>query len=189
MFLRKSLVLSLALGLAILFAGRTFAATEIGDSVTVTATVTAIDLDARTVDLKTKDGKTTTIVVPEEIANLDKLKVGDTVKTTYAVAIAAEILKPGETPAPASVSAAKQGGGEIVSARQESAVVKIKSIDLKTNSVTLTGPKGNTETVKVKRPELQEKLKTLKPGDEVQLTYTEAMAIKVEPKAAAAKKK
>jgi translation elongation factor P/translation initiation factor 5A len=36
--------------------------------------------------------------------------------------------------------------------------------------------------VKVKRPEIQEKLKTLKPGDEVQITYTEAMAITVERK-------
>lgn len=186
---RKSLALSLALGLAVVFAGRAFAKTEMGDSVTVTATVTAIDLAARTVELKGKDGKTETIVVPEAIANLDKLKVGDTVKTTYAVAIAVELLKPGETPAPESVSAAKQGGGEIVSARQESAVLKVKSIDLKTNSVTLTGPKGNTETVKVKRPELQEKLKSLKAGDEVQITYTEAMAIKIEPKKAAAKKK
>ena len=34
----------------------------------------------------------------------------------------------------------------------------------------------------MKRPEVQERLKTLKPGDEVQVTYTEAMAIKVEPK-------
>ena len=185
----RTFVLSLALACTLTLGARAWAATEIGDSVTVTATVTSIDLATRTVELKGKDGKTATVVVPEEVANLDKLKVGDTVKTTYAVAIAAEILKPGETAAPASVSAAKQGGGEIVSARQESAVVKIKSIDLKTNSVTLIGPKGNTETVKVKRPELQEKLKTLKPGDEVQLTYTEAMAIKVEPKKAAAKKK
>jgi translation elongation factor P/translation initiation factor 5A len=181
MILRKSLF-SLVLGFALLLGASTQAAMEIGDSVTVTATVQSVDLKTRTVELKDAEGKTTTVVVPESIANLDKLKVGDTVTTTYAVALAAEILKPGETAAPASVSAAKQGGGEIVSAAQRSAVLKIDSIDLATNSVTVTGPKGNKETIKVKRPELQEKLKTLKPGDEVQLTYTEAMAIKVEPK-------
>jgi len=178
----RTFVLSLALGLALISGARAFAAAEIGDAVTVTATVTSIDLKTRTVELKGEDGKTASIVVPESIANLEKLKVGDTVTTTYAVALAAEILKPGETAAPASVSAAKQGGGEIVSAVQHSAVLKINSIDLATNSVTVTGPKGNTQTLKVKRPELQEKLKTLKPGDEVQLTYTEAMAITVEPK-------
>ena len=179
----RTFVLSLALGLVLVSGGRAFAAAEAGDAVTVTATVTSIDLKTREVGLKGEDGKTTTIVVPESVANLEKLKVGDTLTTTYAVAIAVQILKPGDTPAPVSSSASTQGGGELKSAVQRSAVFKIESIDLATNSVTLTGPKGNTETVKVKRPDIQERLKTLKPGDEVQLTYTEAVAIKVEPKA------
>ena len=161
---------------------RALAAAEAGEAVTVSATVQSIDLTTREVVLKGEDGKTATVVVPEGIANLDKLKVGDTVKTTYAVAIAAQILKPGEQPSMADVSAAKQGGGEIVSARQTSAVLKVVSVDTAANTVTLTGPRGNTETVKVKRPELQEKLKTLKPGDDVQITFTEATAIQVEPK-------
>jgi len=182
MSLRRSFVLSLALGLTLVFGARAGAQVEVGDAVSVTATVESVDLATRTIELKGPEGKTSSVVVPESIANLDKLQVGDIVTTTYAVAVAAEILKPGEQAAPAAVSAAKQGGGEIVSARQISAVVKIDSIDLATHSVTLTGPKGNTKTLKVKRPELQEKLKTLKPGDEVQLTYTEAMAISVERK-------
>jgi Cu/Ag efflux protein CusF len=178
----RTFVLSLALGLALLSGGRAFAAAEAGDSVTVTATVTSIDLKTREVGLKGEDGKMTSIIVPESVANLEKLKVGDALKTTYAISIAVQILKPGDTPAPVSSSASSQGGGELKSAVQRSAVLKIESIDLATNSVTLTGPKGNTETVKVKRPDIQERLKTLKPGDEVQITYTEAVAIKVEPK-------
>jgi hypothetical protein len=183
MSFRNSFVRSLVLCLALTLSARSLAQVEISDSVTVTATVTAIDLKARTVDLKSADGKTASIVVPESVKNLEKLKVGDIVTTTYAVALAAEILKPGEAPAAPSVAAARQGNGQLLAGRQESAVLKIDSIDLATNSVTVTGPKGNTKTLKVKRPELQEKLKTLKPGDEVQLTYTEAMAISVEPKA------
>jgi translation elongation factor P/translation initiation factor 5A len=182
MALRHSFALSLVLGLVLLSGARAWAAAEVGDAVTVTATITSIDLNTRELGLKGEDGKMMTLVVPRDIANLDKVKVGDTITTTYAVAIAAEILKPGEKPAPIKSSSMKQGGGEVVSAVQHSAVLKINSIDLATNSVTVTGPKGNTETLMVKRPELQEKLKTLKPGDEVQLTYTEAMAIKVEPK-------
>lgn len=179
---RTAFALALVAAVAFVFATRAHAQAEIGDSVTTTATVESIDLAARTVVLKDAEGKTTTMVVPESIQNLDKLKVGDTVTTTYAIALAAQILKPGEEPAPAAVSASKQGGGEVVGAKQVSAVLKVESVDLATNSVTLTGPKGNTRTVKVKRPEVQEKLKTLKPGDEVQITYTEAMAIKVERK-------
>jgi len=161
---------------------RAFAAAEAGEAVTVVATVESIDLKTRTVVLKGEDGKTATVVVPAEIANLDKLKVGDKVSTTYAVALAVQILTPGEEPAPAAVSAAKQGGGEIISANQVSAVLKVESVDAAKNTVTLKGPKGNVETVNVRRPELQAKLKTLKPGDDVQITYTEATAIKVEPK-------
>ena len=167
---------------AFLAASLAFAQAEVGDAVTTTATVESVDLEKRTVVLKNAEGKTTSVVVPKNIENLDKLKAGDKVTTTYAVALAAEILKPGEERAPAAVSAAKQGAGEILGANQVSAVLKIDKIDLATNTVTVTGPQGNTREIKVKRPELQEKLKTLKPGDEVQLTYTEAMAITVEPK-------
>lgn len=178
------MIARLALALVLLAAPvRALAAAEAGEAVTVSATVQSIDLKTREVVLKGEDGKTATVVVPEGIANLEKLKVGDTVKTTYAVAIAAQILKPGEPPSLGDVAAAKQGGGEIASVRQTTAVLKVVSVDTAANTVTLTGPRGNTETVKVKRPELQAKLKDLKPGDDVQITFTEATAIQVEPKA------
>lgn len=179
---RTAFAVSLVAAVAFVFAGRADAQAAIADAITTTGTVESIDLAARTVLLKNAEGTITTMVVPANIQNLDKLKVGDTVTTTYAIALAVQILKPGEEPAPASVSASKQGGGEVFDASQVSAVLKVVSVDLATNSVTLTGPKGNTRTVRVKRPEVQAKLKTLKPGDEVQITYTEATAIKVERK-------
>ena len=67
----RTFVLSLALACTLTLGARAWAATEIGDSVTVTATVTSIDLATRTVELKGMDGMTATVVVPEEIANLD----------------------------------------------------------------------------------------------------------------------
>ena len=179
--MRSKLAASVAVAVALMSSAWARAATEITDSETVSAKVESIDLASRTVELKTAEGETASIVVPEGIANLEKLKVGDTVKATYVVSLATKLMKPGDEPAPAAVSAAKQGDGQIVGARQVSAVLKVNAVDVATNSVTLTGPKGNTRTVKVKRPDLQEKLKSLKPGDEVQITYTEAMAIKVEP--------
>jgi translation elongation factor P/translation initiation factor 5A len=181
MTLRNPLV-SLVLGVALLLGARAQAEMAVGDSVTVTTTVQSVDLKTREIDLKDADGKMLTMHVPENIKNLDKVKVGDTITTTYAVAVAVEIMKPGDTPAPITSSAMKQGGGEVVGATQHSAMLKVDSVDLAANTVTVTGPKGNQETLKVKRPEVQERLKTLKAGDEVQVTYTEAMAIKVTPK-------
>jgi hypothetical protein len=182
MTVRNAFVFSLVVTLALVIGSRAGAQAEVGDSVTTTATVESVDLATRNVVLKNAEGKTTSVVVPENIQNLEKLQPGDSVTTTYSVALAAEILKPGEEPAPAAVSAAKQGGGEIVGASQVSAVLKVDKVDLATNSVTLTGPKGNTRTLQVKRPEVREKLKLLKPGDEVQVTYTEAVAMRVERK-------
>jgi hypothetical protein len=119
MTLRKPLV-SLALGVALLLGGRAQAEMAVGDSVTVTATVQSVDLKTREIEMKDADGKTLIMTVPENIKNLDKVKVGDTITTTYAVAVAVEIMKPGDTPAPVSASAMKQGGGQVVGATQHS---------------------------------------------------------------------
>jgi hypothetical protein len=53
----------------------------------------------------------------------------------------------------------------------------ISAINPKVPSVTFKGPEGNSRTVNVKDPA---KLKGVSVGDTVQLTYAEAVAIKVE---------
>ena len=55
--------------------------------------------------------------------------------------------------------------------------VTITAIDEKVPTVTFKGPKGNTRTIKVKDPA---KLKGVKVGDQVELTYTQAIALSVE---------
>ena len=46
----------------------------------------------------------------------------------------------------------------------------------------LQGPKGNARVVNVSDPEMQAKLPSLKPGQVVQFTYTEAVAVAIQPK-------
>ena len=103
------------------------------------------------------------------------------VTATYVVALAAEIVKPGEPVTAPKTAVAKPKEGEVAAGRQVKARVKIDAVNTATNTVTLTGPKGKTETVAVKNPELQQKLKNLKAGDEVEITYTEALALSVTP--------
>ena len=90
--------------------------------------------------------------------------------------------KGGETVAPATVvggATAEPGARPAAGiARQTTVTVKITAIDPSVPSVTFTGPKGNSRTLKVQRPE---KLVGVKVGDTVELTFTEAVAIKVEP--------
>ncbi len=65
--------------------------------------------------------------------------------------------------------------------REVKSTVTIDAVDLKNNIVNFTGPKGNVNVVAVQRPEMREFLKTLKVGDKVDVTFTEAVAVSVEP--------
>lgn len=149
---------------------------------TVTATVIKVDQQTREVTLKAEDGEEFSFVAGEEVKNLGQMKPGDVVTATYAEALAYEVKKGGEMVAPATVvggGSAEPGAKPAAGiARQTTATVKITAIDPAVPSVTFTGPRGNSRTIKVMRPE---KLQGVSVGDTVELTFTEALAIKVEP--------
>jgi len=148
---------------------------------TVTATVESIDLATRAVTLKGPDGKVMGLKVSEEVKNLPQVKVGDKVTVTYYESIAAQIIKPGTGPASAAqqaVATAKPGekpAGAMV--QQVTVIATVEAIDKTTQHVILKGPEGKPVEVKVKNPK---NLEGVKVGDEVAITYTEAMAISVE---------
>jgi hypothetical protein len=58
--------------------------------------------------------------------------------------------------------------------------VKVIGVDRKHNRVSFIGPAKIERTVDVTDPNMQNFLQTLKVGDEVDLTYTEALAVSVE---------
>jgi hypothetical protein len=59
--------------------------------------------------------------------------------------------------------------------------VQITAVDPEHNRVSFIGPAHVERTAQVLDPDMQRLLRTLKVGDQVDLTYTEAVAIKVEP--------
>jgi hypothetical protein len=149
-------------------------------TVEVTATVIAIDQKTREVTLRKDDGTEVTFVASEDVQNLPQVKVGDVLHAVYAEALAYEIRKGGTAAAPTTAIAGgatelgQRPGGAL--ARQTTVTVAIVAIDPKVPSVTFQGPKGNTKTIKVLHPE---KLEGVHVGDTVDVTYTEALAIKV----------
>jgi Cu/Ag efflux protein CusF len=150
--------------------------------VSATATVQAIDLEKRIVTLKGPKGNVFDVTVGEEAKNLPQVKVGDLVTVKYYESVAYRLLKPGEATAGTQeaeiVSRAKPGAkpGGVV-AREVTITATIQAIDKKKQTVTLKGPDGKTVTVKAEKPKNLEKVKV---GDEVEITYTEALAISVE---------
>ena len=54
----------------------------------------------------------------------------------------------------------------------------VTAVDPKAKTITMKGPRGNVVTLDVQNPD---QFKVVKVGDEVQVVYTEAVAISVEP--------
>ena len=158
---------------------------EISEAVEAQGTVTAIDLGTRLVTLKGPDGNETIIHVDKRARNLPQLKVGDVVKIAYVQHVAWQLKKPGEG-APSSdvqveqaatrAPAGEKPGGAV--GQRVTFTATIEAIDLAKGTVTLKGPQGNSQTIKARNPE---NLKKAKVGDLLDITYTETVAIKVEP--------
>ena len=149
-------------------------------SSTVTATVTQIDQKTRQVTLKADDGKEYSFVAGDAVKNLAQMKAGDKVTATYTEALAYEVKKGGTAGATTAVAGGSAKPGAMpaaVVAQQTTVTVTITAIDPKIPSVTFKGPAGNTRTIKVMRPE---RLQGVNVGDTVDITYTEALAIKVD---------
>ena len=151
---------------------------------TVTATVQALDLEKRVVTLKGPKGNIFDVKVGPQAKNLKQVQVGDEVVITYYESVAYRLLKPGETPVPTTqtdvVETAKEGAKPAgVAGSQTTLTATIEALDLKAQTATLKGPDGKSVTVKAQDPK---NLEAVKVGDEVVITYTEALAISVEKK-------
>lgn len=157
----------------------------VSETVKMTATVKAVDYDNRLITLQGADGKAMTVEASPEVKRLKEIKAGDVVVIDYTQAIAAELKKAGTASGVSvkeDVKRAKASEKPGVSgSREVKATVTIDAVDLKNNIVTFTGPQGNVNIVTIKRPQMREFIKTLKAGDKVDVTYTEAVAVSVEP--------
>ncbi|MHA6205296.1 hypothetical protein ACXU4B_12795 [Dyella soli] len=169
----------------------TSTAHELGrEEATLTATVMKIDQATRMVTLRGPKGNEETIKAGPEVKNLDQVKVGDQVTAHYQRAAALEILpaksaeagveyESGTTRAPKGSAPGGETGQSL------SVTSKLTAVDLKNHTVTLTGEDGNPRVIEVKDPARQAKMKHLKVGDMVRVTYVEGLAVTVTPKAKA----
>jgi Cu/Ag efflux protein CusF len=148
----------------------------------MTTTVDKVDLKKREVTIKTADGSPVMIQVPENVQNLQNLKPGDKVQIDYYQSVALSLQKkPGTLPMEARTFTAKPStsgnmpGGTM--AQEIDATANVKKVDMSKGTVTIEGPEGKMDTITVKDPQLKQELSKVKPGDAINVTYTEAMAI------------
>jgi hypothetical protein len=162
-------------------------------TVEVSAQVLAIDKATRTLTLKSPKGEVVDVVAGEEVRNFDQIKVGDNVVARYVAALTLELKKTKVAAGDPTIreGMAKAQPGErpaVAGARQITAIADVTAVDPQKSTITLKGPRGNVMTLNVLNPD---QFKVVKKGDQVEVTYTEALALTVEPapKPAAAKPK
>jgi len=147
-----------------------------------TATITAIDAKTREVTLKGPQGQEITLTASPEVKNFAQMKVGDQVHVQYVEALTLELKKGSKAPVSrvdeSAVDAAKPGespAGAI--GRRVTVMAEVVGLDAAKQKVTLRGPNRTVE-LDVQDPA---QFALLAIGDRVEATYTEAMAIRVEP--------
>lgn len=145
------------------------------------AVVKNIDHKTRKVTLLAPDGEEFNFVAGERIKNLDQVKKGDVVSVNYTEAVLFEVKKGGKAMAPSvstSSKSARPGANPqgVIESEVTTSVV-ISEIDRKAPSVTVKDADGDEQTFKVRYPE---RLKGVNVGDTVDITYKEALALKLE---------
>lgn len=158
-------------------------------SITVAAKVVKVDQKDRVVTLRNASGETFDVAVGDEVKNLAQVKKGDDVIVTYYESLALTVRKKGEAkPGVESgegVATAKPGEKPAaLAARKTTLTATVVGIDRGAGTVKLKGPKGNVVTVKAREPR---RLEHVKVGDLIEAEYTAAVAVSVEPAAAAKK--
>ncbi len=158
--------------------------TMVEDQVTLLATVESVDPRAREVLLRGPAGNLLTVRVGPEAVNLPQLRAGDRVLVAYRQAVAVSLGAPGAAPPPVA------GGGAIGAApgqRPAGAAfeevrlrVRIDAVDRGSGTVTFTGPNRAQRIVVLRDPAMLDFARRLRPGDEVDIAYLEAVAFRVE---------
>jgi Cu/Ag efflux protein CusF len=151
-------------------------------TVEATLVITGIDKASRTLKFKGPQGNEAEVVAGPDVKNFDQLKVGDSVNVAYVEALVVELKKGGglkvERTDKSAMAQAKPGetpqGGV---AKQVTAVGDVTKVDAATQTITVKGPQRTVE-LKVRD---SEQFKLIKVGDQLEVTYTTAVALSVAP--------
>jgi Cu/Ag efflux protein CusF len=191
-----SAVLAIAIAIAVAFAGAAAAQSGavvagsapgkagIAETLKITGTIAAIDKATRDVTLKGPQGGEITVTAGPDVKNFDSLKVGDQVALQYVEALTLELKKGGglvvqrtEAAAGAAAKPGERPAGAV--GRQVTIVADVVAVDAAKQMVTLRGPQRTVEL----RIRDAEQFKRIAKGDQVEATFTQAVALAVEPAA------
>jgi hypothetical protein len=148
---------------------------------TETGTVEAVEAGSRTITLKKADGTFVQTVAGPDIQRFSEIKIGDKITAKFYENVVVRVKQPGEPDT--DVSTRGTTGSEQVlpggtRAKQRTVSATITAIDPNTPSMTFTGPNNWKYTSKVQDKEALAKVKV---GDKVDIVWTEALLLSLEP--------
>jgi hypothetical protein len=151
-------------------------ATRPGETMTATATITKLDAAKRFLVLRDDDGSDVGVFAPPEFSRFEELMVGDRVTLTYYESIVHQ-LKSRRAPKVrvSEAMAATESAGTFPGAtfsHQSTERVTVKAVDTAVPSITVVTRDGRVASKKVEDGSL---LEGVKPGDHIDITYTEAL--------------
>ncbi|HJY79031.1 MAG TPA: hypothetical protein VKE95_20480 [Burkholderiales bacterium] len=180
--------LLLAQPIELVSGGATITATAPGKGVAehatvlTAATVKAVDAAQRSVTLEGPGGDIVTLPVGPEVENFAQIRAGDLVVVRFLEAVALELKKHGtakreltERSATETARPSERPSGIVT--REVHVVADVIAILPQSQTVRLRGPTRIVD-LRVNDPE---QFKLVEVGDQVEATYTEAVAVSVEP--------
>src|SRR5688572_14869977 len=147
------------------------------DTFTASAKVKAIDKQTRKVTLVGESGDEASFIAPPEVRNFDQIKVGDTVKATFAQRLTVFVKEdgaPGEAHTASLTRAPVGASPKATMAESFEAVAVVDAIDSVNRKATLKWSDGDTTVVPVRK---DVDLTKYKVGDRVVIRVTERLTV------------
>lgn len=149
--------------------------------------VERVNARTREVVVRTPNEGRVTLIAGPEVRNFAQIRRGNRVRVRFEEAVAVQLTPRGTNlPAEVDVGAARAAPGERPAGAMVATVrdtVTINAVDTAANTVTFTSSRNVRRTLPVRSPQMQEFIRTLRPGQRVNIAISEAVAISVEPAA------
>jgi hypothetical protein len=143
-----------------------------------TLKVTKIDKANHMITFEDPRGGTFDVKAGPDV-NLDKVHAGQMLDVTYYEEVAVSVSKPGQAVPMARQTSTNRGG---VTAKQMTITAQIISVDKENNTVRVKDPtNGQLHTLAVTDPSIQQRLSSVQPGDNLTISYTQAVAVAAQP--------
>jgi hypothetical protein len=147
--------------------------------------VQSVNARTRQVVVRTPQNRNVTVVAGPEVQNFARIRRGDRVRVRFEEAVAVQLTPRGTNlPAELDIGAARAPAGDRPAGAVVTTVrdtVTVNAVDTTANTVTFTSSRGVRRTVAVRSPEMQAFLRTVRPGQRVNVAIAEATALSVEP--------